>query len=252
MKKGFSIAGVIAGIAAVALLGVLTFLVIDGNNKATKYEEYDFWSVIGPTDNNGQIADFVKGSPDAKVFLFEFADYQCPLCATVNPRVNQLIEKYEGKLAVVLRTYLLPYHQNATAAASASIAAGLQGYWKAYSDALFANQAEWEYADTKERTELFKKYFEEITEGQGDLAKFEEDLKSPAVSKKVSFDQGIGKRIELPGTPAFYLDGKLINFGAKEGDSFTVGDQTFTWDEPQVNDDFSALMTKIIDAKLAE
>ena len=48
MKKarGFSKVGVIVGIAAVALIGVATWLVIDGNNKATNFDNYDFYSVI--------------------------------------------------------------------------------------------------------------------------------------------------------------------------------------------------------------
>ena len=200
--KGFSVAGVIIGVLVVALLGVATWAVIDGNNKATNFEDYDFYSVIGPNKDNGNIGDHVKGKADAPVLIFEYADYQCPGCASINPRVNKVVEQLDGKLAVVYRSFLLSYHQNGTAAASAAEAAGLQGYWKEYADKLFSEQSEWEYASASERTALFDKYFEEVTEGKGDVEKFNKDIASEAVAKKISFDGGIGKRVDVQGTPA--------------------------------------------------
>lgn len=252
MKKlnGFSVVGVIIGVIALALIVLAGYVVIDGNNKATKFEDYDFYSVIEPTKDNGNIGDHVKGDKDAPVLIFEYADYQCPGCASVNPRVNKAIDELDGKLAVVYRSFLLSYHQNGTAAASAAEAAGLQGYWKAYADKLFAEQSEWEYASASERTDLFNKYFEEVSNGEGDKEKFNKDLASEAVSKKISFDMGIGKRIDVAGTPAFYIDGQLIAWNS-EG-SITVNGKTIDWEGGQSGDDFVNLIKKIVKAKLGE
>ena len=123
--KGFSIAGVVVGILIVALIGIAAFSVIDGNNKATNYDNYDFYSIIKPDTHNGNIGDHVKGNPDAPVIIVEFADFQCGYCAPMNPRVSKIVEKADGKLAVVYRNYLLSYHQNGTAAASAAEAAAV-------------------------------------------------------------------------------------------------------------------------------
>ena len=252
MKKfrGFSVAGVIAGVAAVTFLAIATYLIVDGNNKATDFNSYDFYSVIEPTKDNGNIGDHVKGNADAPVLIFEYADYQCPGCASINPRVNKVVEELDGKLGVVYRSYLLSYHQNGTAAASAAEAAGLQGYWKEYADKLFAEQAEWEYASASERTALFDKYFEEVTDGNGDLEKFNQDLASENVSKKISFDMGIGKRIDVGGTPAFYIDGQLINWGS-EGE-VTVSGKTIKWESARTGDEFVKLIKEIVAAKLGE
>ena len=160
------------------------------------------------------------------------------------------MEQLDGKLAIVYRSFLLSYHQNGTAAASAAEAAGLQGYWKEYADKLFEEQSEWEYADTSERTELFNKYFKEVTNNKGDLDKFNQDIASEAVSKKISFDMGIGKRVDVSGTPAFYVDGQLINWGS-EG-SVTVNGQTISWDSARSGDDFIKLIKDIVAAKTAE
>lgn len=252
MRKysGFSIAGVIIGVVIVALLAVATYAVIDGNNKATDFSKYDFNTVITANDDNGNIGDHVKGSPDAPVIIFEYADFQCPGCASINPKINKVIKDLDGKLGVVYRNYLLSYHQNGTAAASAAEAAGIQGYWKEYADKLFSEQAEWEGESGSSRTALFEKYFNEVTNGQGDLAKFQEDVASDAVSKKISFDMGIGKRVDIPATPAFYVDGQYISWGS-EG-SVTVNGETISWDSARSGDDFTKLLKDIVKAKLGE
>lgn len=249
-KQGFSAIAVIIGIVAVALLGIATYFIVDGNNKATDFNDYDFYSVIAPDKNNGNIGDHVKGDADAPVLIFEYADYQCPGCASINPKVNKAIEELDGKLAVVYRSFLLSYHKNGTAAASAAEAAGLQGYWKPYADKLFAEQAEWEYASASERTALFDKYFMEVSDNKGDLDKFNEDLASEQVSKKISFDMGVGKRVNVEGTPAFYIDGQLINWG--EASSIEINGQTLSWEASMGGDNFVKLLKDITAAKLGE
>ncbi|MBR3132023.1 thioredoxin domain-containing protein [Candidatus Saccharibacteria bacterium] len=246
--KGFSVAGVVVGVLVVILLIVATVAIIDGNNKATDFSNYDFYSVIEPTKDNGNIGDHVKGNADAPVLIFEYADYQCPGCASINTKVNKVIEQLDGKLAVVYRSFLLSYHQNGTAAASAAEAASLQGYWKEYADKLFARQSEWEYASASDRTEMFNKYFEEVTGGKGDMEKFNQDIASEEVSKKISFDMGIGKRIDVSATPAFYIDGQYISWGS-EGE-VTVNGKTITWDSARSGDEFIKLIKEIVAAKL--
>ena len=250
--KGYSVPAIIAAIAAVAFIGIATFLVIDGNNKATNYENYDFNAIIEADEHNGNIGDHIKGDPNAPVIIVEYADFQCGYCALMNPRVDKIIEAADGKLAVVYRNYLLSYHQNGTAAASAAEAAGLQGYWKEYAAKLFTEQDTWAEASGSERTDLFKKYFEEVTAGKGDLEKFTADISSPEVSQKISFDMGIGKRVSVGGTPAFYIDGKLIEFGNSQGGSITVGDETFSWEKSLTGEEFTELILNIVNAKLAE
>lgn len=249
--RGTTNVGVIIGVlAVVALIGVAAFFVIDGNNKATNFSSYDFGSVIDSTEDNGNIGDHVKGDANAPVVIFEYADYQCPGCATINPRVNKAVEELDGKLAVVYRSFLLSYHQNGHAAAAAAEAAGLQGYWKQYADKLFAKQEEWEELSSSNRTAKFDEYFEEVTGGKGDMDKFNRDMASEAVSKKISFDMGIGKRVNVEGTPAFYIDGQLIAW-SKPG-KVVVDGKTISWDEGKSGDEFVELIKEIVETKLGE
>ncbi|MBQ7851501.1 MAG: thioredoxin domain-containing protein [Muribaculaceae bacterium] len=250
--KGFTAGGIAAIIAVAMFIAVAGFLVIDGNNKATDYSKYDFNAFIEPDEHNGNIGDHIKGDKNAPVLIFEYADYQCPGCASMNPRVNAAIEAANGNLAVVYRSDILSYHQNGTAAASAAEAAGLQGYWKPYADRLFADQAEWEYATSDKRIELFEKYFTEVTDGKGDLDKFRSDMKSKEVSQKINFDLGIAKRIDVPATPAFYVDGQYIDWSNKDGGSVNIDGKILSWETTLTGDQFQDLLVKISEAKLAE
>ena len=233
-KRGFSkvaVVAIIAGVAAVLAMAIVALNAKKANE--VDYSKYDLNSVIAGNEDNGGIADHIKGSADAPVKFFEYADYQCPGCATTNPRLNKLVEEYDGKVAVVYRNFLLSYHQNGTAAASAAEAAALQGYWKPYADKLFANQSAWEYADASDRTAIFVDYFEKVSEGKGDTEKFKSDMGSSEVKKKIDFDMGIGKKIDVPGTPAIYLDGERVDFS-----------------DAGTEEKFLDLMRKKVDAKL--
>ncbi len=246
--KGFSAVGVVIAVLVVALLGVATYKVIDGNNNSVKWDSYDFNSVIEATADNGNIGDHIKGDEEAPVKIYEYADFQCPGCASVNPRVKKVIEKLDGKLAVVYRSYILSYHQNGTAAAAAAEAAGLQGYWEEYGDLLFEKQSEWGSASGNERTALFEKYFDEVTDEKGDKEKFAADLASENVKKKIEFDMAVGQRVDVQATPAFYIDGQNITWG--EAGSVEINGKTISWDSARSGDDFTKLFEDIVNAKL--
>lgn len=215
-KKG-NVGAIVAIIAIIAFfVGIVIWRV---QTKPSISANYDVNSIIGANDDNGGIADHVKGNAEkAKVIIFEYADYQCSACAVHNPRVNKLLEEYGDDLAIVYRNYLLSYHQNGTAAASAAEAAGLQGYWKEYADKLFTNQSVWSDASGDERTDIFVGLFNSVTGGLGDEAKFRSDMRSEAVKKKISFDSDISSGLDITGTPSFFLNGEKIDFTSAKGE----------------------------------
>lgn len=204
-------------------------------NTSISYRDYDLNAVIPASEDTGGLEELVEGDADAPVLIFEYGDYQCTACAPMNPYINKLLEEYGDKVALVFRTYILSYHNNGTAAASAALAAAQQGYWKAYKDLLFTNQGDWYYSDATKRQTQFEDYFLQVSNNQGDLVRFREDMTSKAVSQKISFDMGIGNFIGLTATPIFYIDGErfLISSGMSR-------------------EDFVDKMRKKIDAKLAE
>ena len=185
---------------------------------------YELSKYIEANEDNGGIADHVKGADveSAKVILFEYADYQCSGCATVNPWIKELLAEYGDEVAIVYRNYpLTSIHPNAIAAASAVEAAGLQGYWEEYGDLVFANQAEWFYSTGSKRTEYFASYFNTVSNGKGDVNKFKSDMAGETVKAKVNFDRSIAEALNINATPTFFdANGKEIDWAS--------GDQTKT------------------------
>lgn len=236
--------GFVFGVAALILIG---FGVISANNRNND----NYCRIMEPSEENGFIGDHVKGSSDAPVLIFEYADFQCPGCASVNKLVNAAIEALDGKVALVYRNYILSYHKNGNAAASAAESAGLQGYWKPFADLLFANQAEWENASPSERTSLFRGYFQAASNGEGDEAKFLSNLSSEDIQKKISNDAKMTSGVDFQGTPAFYIDGELIDWSVKS--SVRVNGKVVSWDSGRVTaEDFTQLFKDIAAAKLGE
>ncbi len=211
-------------IAAFAILiGVSVLQNKEGALLTPDYSQYDVSEVIPASEYTGGLEENIHGNPDAPVKVFEYADYQCEGCAGMNPYITSMIDEYDGKVAVVFRGYVLSYHENGTAAASAANAAAMQGYWDKYKDALFANQDDWYSAGAKERQNLFEKYFEDVTEGQGDLAKFRQDMNSQAVKQKIAFDRGLTEKVGLEWTPTIYVEDELIEYDdVKEGKTLDV------------------------------
>ena len=202
----------------IAFVGIVGWRIADKKANQIDYSKYDSNAIIEANEDNGGISDHIKGSADAPVLIYEYADYQCSGCASANPRINKLIEEYAGKLGVVYRNFLLSYHQNGTAAASAAEAAGLQGYWKGYADKLFANQSVWASASGDTRTDMFVDLFTNVTDGKGDVDKFISDMNSAEVKAKINFDMGLAEDLDIPGTPSFFLNGERIDISNISGE----------------------------------
>lgn len=225
----------IGGVVGIVLAFVALIAITQLQNKADiDYDAYDLNSVIAADENTGGLAENVDGDPDAPVLLYEYGDYQCTACAPMNPYINELLEEYDGKVAVVFRTYIMSYHDNGVAAASAANAAAIQGYWKEYKDLLYETQNDWYYAEGDERQQMFEQYFEQATDGKGDLEQFRQDMGSKEVAQKIKFDAALSERVGLEWTPSFYLDGELLD------------QRNITTSE------FMDLLREKIDAKLAE
>ena len=59
----------------------------------------------------------------------------------------------------------------------------------------------------------------------------------------------IGKRVEISGTPAFYVDGQLIDWGNKTGGSVTVNGKTINWESSLSGEQFQELLVNIAKLK---
>lgn len=143
------------------------------------------------------------GAKDAKVTIVEFSDFQCPFCAKGADILKQIKKKYGNKVRVAFKQFPLPFHNNAEAAANASLCANEQGmdyFWKMH-DEMFANQ------DALD-TEGLKKTAKKIgLKGEA----FEKCLSENKYAAQVKADMEEGKKLKVKSTPTFFINGQLIN-----------------------------------------
>jgi protein-disulfide isomerase len=154
-----------------------------------------------------------KGPDAAPITIVEFSDYQCPYCSKAESTVKDLLdlEKYKGKLRLVYRDYPLPSHNLAPKAAEAGHCAGDQGkYWEMH-DRLFAASPKLEVTD-------LKGYARELKLDEGRFAKC---LDSGEKAKVVADHFKAGNDAGVRGTPAFFINGRLIS-GAQKLEAFTA------------------------------
>lgn len=191
------------------------------NQQKLNVDAVNTHSVLPATEDSGNIADQVYGNAKSKVIILEYGDYQCPGCQSASGVLKDLSEKYREQVGFVFRNFpLVSIHPNSMMASATAEAAGLQGkFWEMH-DALYANQSSWQSASTKDRTEAMIDYARTLGL---DVDKFRADLTNPSISKKIAFDQALGKKDGVTGTPAFFVNGKLIDQYVKDGKLVAAG-----------------------------
>jgi protein-disulfide isomerase len=142
-----------------------------------------------------------QGKKDAPIKIVMYSDFECPFCSRVNPSIEQAKKEYGDKLLIAFKHYPLPFHQNATPAAIASLAAHRQGkFWEMH-EKLFANQK----ALSKDALIGYAK------ELGLDVAKFTKDMDDPALDAWVKQDTAEGSKNGVSGTPATFINGRLVS-----------------------------------------
>jgi protein-disulfide isomerase len=150
-----------------------------------------------------------KGPATAPVTIVEFSDYECPYCVRAESTVKEVLAAYPGKIRLVYRDYPLPMHAKAPKAAEAAHCAGDQGkYWEMH-DKLFANAQKLDVAD-------LKAHAREIGVDGG---KFDQCLDSGEKAKEVEMHKKAGDAVGVTGTPAFFVNGRLLS-GAQPLEAF--------------------------------
>lgn len=160
----------------------------------------------GSSTANAQPTSHIVGKGTKGVTLVEYGDYQCPYCGQYAPTVKAVQTKYGDAIRLQFRNFpLVNSHQNAFAAARAAEAAGLQDkFWEMH-DAIYANQSQWSISKTP--SQIFDQYAIQL---KLDMTKFKQDYASIKVNNLINADSAAGTKLNVQGTPAYYLDGKPI------------------------------------------
>jgi protein-disulfide isomerase len=118
-----------------------------------------------------------------------------------------MLQVFGKQIRFVFRNLpLTDIHMYALAAAMAAEAAGLQGkYWE-MNELIYENQQD-----------LNGDLLFELADQLGlDAKKFKHDLQSTALQQKISNDIGSAEKSGVPGTPTFFVNGKMFAGGAND------------------------------------
>jgi protein-disulfide isomerase len=155
--------------------------------------------------------DPMLGSPDAKVLMIEFGDYQCPSCRMfwhdVEPRLKKdYIDT--GKVKLVFRDFpIVQIHPEALLASMAVDCAGEQNkYWE-FHDKVFREQYNKGDDLVRFKAADLKKWAKDT---KLDQAKFDQCLDSEKYKDEVMKDKADGDAVSVQGTPTFFINGRVI------------------------------------------
>ncbi|WP_157008857.1 DsbA family protein [Agromyces laixinhei] len=160
---------------------------------------------------------FAIGDVDAPVVLVEWADFRCPFCAVVtNQTLPTIFKEYvdTGLVRYEFRDVAF-FGEESVDAAVAARAAGEQGRFPEYLEALFAAAPEKGHPDMpREKLIGFA-----TTAGVPDLAKFEQDLDRADLHDAVLASTDAAQKLGVTSVP-FFVAGDQVIAGAQPIENF--------------------------------
>jgi protein-disulfide isomerase len=140
--------------------------------------------------------DHFRGRPDAPHRIVEYGDFECPFCSRATGSIDAVIEHFGADVCWVFRHLPLEQvHPHAREAAQAVEAAAMQGRFFEMALTLFANQDDL-------TTDDLCRYARDLGL---DMDRFTDDLRSPAVVRRVEDDRLDAEMMDLHGTPTFFI-----------------------------------------------
>ena len=133
---------------SIILAGILVAVAIVFSGSGGKIADNDGNNQPTGSTNEGRLElvqmqedDHVLGNRDAKIYVLEFSDTECPFCKKFHDTMNQIVEEYNGEVAWVYRHFPLDtLHSKARKESEALECAnelgGNDGFW-AYTNRLY-------------------------------------------------------------------------------------------------------------------
>jgi protein-disulfide isomerase len=152
----------------------------------------------------------VRGSPEAPVTIVEFEDFQCPFCKKAQAIMDQVLVHYKDRVKLVHRDFPLDsLHPASRSVHEAARCAGEQGKFWEYRGQLYST-------GTAAGAEQLDKF---AAEAKLDVGAFKNCVESGKFKAAVLKDEEEGTRLGVEGTPAFFINGRLLS-GAQPESAF--------------------------------
>lgn len=159
-------------------------------------------------DDVDESVDHARGALDADVTIVEYGDFECPHCGLAEIGARAELSE-DARVRYVWRHLpLVEVHPHAWLAARAAEAAGRQGrFWEMH-DRLLVRQDELLRPDLLEHAEQLGL----------DVERFDADLDSDEVCRRVRRDLESAEDSDVSGTPTFFVNGRR-HYGGYDLDS---------------------------------
>jgi len=145
--------------------------------------------------------------PQVALTVVVFTDLQCPFCARLHATLGQVHARLGARMRLVVKHNPLPFHNQAMPLHKALIAAGRQGRFYPFLDALFAAGP----VPRGDQAEL-DAFVDGLAAKVGlDLARHRRDRADPGQDALIAADLRHGEQVGVDGTPTFYLNGRRVS-----------------------------------------
>ena len=147
------------------------------------------------------------GREDAPVVMINYSEFQCPFCGKfARDTEPALVKDYVDKGILRIEWRDFPYlGQESLTAAQAGRAAGAQGKFWEFHDAMYDKQL------PPNSGQLTEDHLADVAGKAGlDVERFRLDMRSPDATAAIQHDFKEGQAIGVTGTPAFIINGQPV------------------------------------------
>ncbi len=196
---GFVAALVATVIAAIALIGIANLL--RGGSSTTTTP------IVIPTPI-AAASDMTLGDPNAPVTVYEYSDFQCPVCRDAAADLVPSLDKNylaTGKAKLVFKNFAFIGQESASAAEAAECANEQGQFWEYYKKLYEEQDGENKGTFKIDNLKLFA---QQLGLNQAD---FDTCLDSQKYASAVADDLSEGERRGVNGTPTFFVNQTQVN-----------------------------------------
>ncbi|RPJ11980.1 MAG: hypothetical protein EHM36_00375 [Deltaproteobacteria bacterium] len=150
-----------------------------------------------------------RGSPEAKVTLVEFSNFECPYCLNSWGKTEEILGKHSSEIKYIFKHF--PFQNKGrtfelSEIAAAAQAIGNEAFWLVH-DFLFSPEGQILVPQGKEAV---KEKAEQLLKEKGfDMKGFHGALDNGRARKRVEEDMALGNRYQVSGTPTVFINGEM-------------------------------------------
>ncbi len=160
-------------------------------------------------------AQATRGTPLAPITIVEYVDFQCPDCAQAKKLVDQVLDKYDGKVQLKLKHYPHATHPFAMSAAQVFEALSRQNEEKAWK---FYDFAMAEQPVFKNGNSGLQYLVDKLNLSQAEKDQLNRDLADPTIEQNIKNNIDEENNLGFHNTPAFFINGiHLTNDASLDG-----------------------------------